>query len=135
MMFVDASAIVAILADEPEKSILIQSLSGPAGNDAFTSPLAVYEASMAIARIRACDMAVAEREVRIFLLAGDLAVDPPTDAHAHEALEAFWRFGKGRHRAALNMGDCFSYASAKLANAPILFVGDDFVHTDLATAP
>jgi ribonuclease VapC len=53
-------------------------------------------------------------------------------AHAHEALSAFRRYGKGRHPAALNSGDCLSYAVARVAGLPLAYVGDDFAQTDLA---
>lgn len=56
------------------------------------------------------------------------------EAHWREAVGAFWRFGKGRHPAGLNFGDCLSYAVARLANQPLLFVGDDFTHTDITAA-
>jgi ribonuclease VapC len=54
--------------------------------------------------------------------------------HAEIAIEAFRRFGRGRHRAALNIGDCFSYALAKATDQPLLFKGDDFIHTDVRRA-
>lgn len=57
------------------------------------------------------------------------------DAHYREAERAFDRFGKGRHSAALNMGDCFSYAVAIVAEAPLLFKGNDFNKTDLKIHP
>jgi ribonuclease VapC len=54
--------------------------------------------------------------------------------HAEIAIEAFRRFGRGRHRAGLNIGDCFSYALAKATDLPLLFKGDDFIHTDIRPA-
>lgn len=54
--------------------------------------------------------------------------------HWREAADAYLRFGKGRHKARLNFGDCLTYAVARLANEPLLFTGDDFPHTDLALA-
>jgi ribonuclease VapC len=57
-----------------------------------------------------------------------------TPQHAQIAIEAFRRFGRGRHRAALNIGDCFSYALAKASDLPLLFKGDDFIHTDIRPA-
>jgi ribonuclease VapC len=62
----------------------------------------------------------------------DLTVIPFTAAHGREARDAFLRFGRGRHPAALNFGDCLTYAVAKLADQPLLFVGEDFRQTDLA---
>ena len=59
---------------------------------------------------------------------------PFGEAHWREALAAYRRFGRGRHRANLNFGDCLSYAVARLAGEPLLFVGDDFAATDLPRA-
>lgn len=59
-------------------------------------------------------------------------VVPFEASHAHQALSAFRRYGKGRHPAALNFGDCLSYAVAKVAGLPLAYVGDDFAQTDLA---
>lgn len=56
------------------------------------------------------------------------------DLHREVAVEAFVRYGKGRHPAGLNYGDCMSYATAKVAEAPLLFIGDDFAQTDLTPA-
>ncbi|MEX6506024.1 type II toxin-antitoxin system VapC family toxin [Jiella sp. M17.18] len=57
-----------------------------------------------------------------------------TDDHVELAVDAFRRFGKGRHEAALNFGDCFAYALAKAAGEPLLFKGDDFSRTDIRQA-
>jgi len=59
---------------------------------------------------------------------------PFGDRHWREAVDAFLRFGGGRHKARLNFGDCLTYAVARLANEPLLFVGDDFPQTDLKAA-
>lgn len=66
-----------------------------------------------------------------FLQDTNVEVLPFTAAHAEVAIDAFNRFGKGRHPAKLNLGDCHTYATAYIAREPLLFVGDDFVHTDL----
>ena len=63
-----------------------------------------------------------------------LDVVPFGDAHWRVAVGAFVRYGRGRHRAGLNFGDCLTYAVASLADEPLLFVGDDFAHTDLTAA-
>ena len=57
-----------------------------------------------------------------------------SEAHWREASDAFARYGKGRHPASLNFGDCMSYAVAKLSGAPLLFVGTDFAQTDIVSA-
>ena len=63
-----------------------------------------------------------------------LAIIPFTDEHWPLAIQAYARFGKGRHAAALNYGDCLTYAIARFAGQPLLFVGDDFTKTDLTAA-
>lgn len=68
-----------------------------------------------------------------FLIAkASLAVEPVTSAQADVAREGWRRYGKGRHAAGLNFGDCFSYALAKVTGEPLLFKGSDFNHTDIA---
>lgn len=71
-----------------------------------------------------------------FLMEGLIATVPFGDAHFAAAVEAWLQYGKGRHRASLNFGDCLSYAyaTAALAGEPLLCVGDDFPHTDLSLA-
>jgi ribonuclease VapC len=69
-----------------------------------------------------------------FFHLADPEVVAVTPRQAEIAIGAFRRFGKGRHRAALNIGDCFAYALAKSADQPLLFKGDDFGHTDVRSA-
>lgn len=69
-----------------------------------------------------------------FLLDNEIASIPFGERHWAIAADAFSRFGKGRHPARLNYGDCMTYATARLAGAPLLCVGDDFARTDLALA-
>jgi ribonuclease VapC len=73
-------------------------------------------------------------DVRQFVRDLGIVVIPFEEEHARVAAEAFARFGKGRHRAALNFGDCMTYAVAKLAGRPLLCTGEDFRKTDLAIA-
>ncbi|MBN9511391.1 MAG: type II toxin-antitoxin system VapC family toxin [Alphaproteobacteria bacterium] len=68
------------------------------------------------------------------LRAAEFEIAAVTPEQADLAISAFRRFGKGRHRAALNIGDCFSYALARATGHPLLFKGDDFVHTDVRSA-
>lgn len=74
------------------------------------------------------------KDVRQFVRDLGIVVIPFEEEHARVAAEAFARFGKGRHRAALNFGDCMTYAVAKLAGRPLLCTGEDFRKTDLAIA-
>jgi ribonuclease VapC len=132
-MYVDASAIVAMIVAEPESIQLIETLDA-AKSDRITAPVAIFEATAAIARIRACSLIDAQTLVRDFLREAEIQVVPMTEHHADLAANAMQRFGKGRNPASLNMGDCFGYAVAKAANIPILFIGDDFTRTDLIAA-
>jgi ribonuclease VapC len=132
MIFVDASALVAILSDEPDRVSLSQAIAGNA--DVLISAVVWYEAATALARIYECSLSVAEEYVQKFVddtRAGVVAVDADI---GRLALEAFARFGKGRHPAGLNMGDCFSYACARSRGARLLFKGADFLKTDIEAA-
>lgn len=131
-MIVDASAIVAILLEEPGFERLARVLER--AEAAATHPISVYEARGAILRELADTPQAAAEHVDDFLRRATIEVLPITAETASLAFAAFSRYGRGRGaRAALNMGDCFSYAVAKVSNRAILFVGDDFAHTDLAT--
>lgn len=132
MIFVDASAIVAIIAREANFDHLIDVLE--TAEPRFTSPLAIYEASLAVARILSISPAVALQRVYWMLTEAEIEIEPLTEHHANIALDAFSRYGKGQHKANLNMGDCFAYASAAISMASILFVGQDFSKTDLRSA-
>ncbi len=133
-MFVDASALVAILAQAPGFPELGARLhAAPARS---TSGLAVFEAVMAVARLKGLTIAAAEAYVRDFLQAAAIEVVPITDAEAREALVAFARFGKGQgHPAQLNMGDRFAYVRARTLKTELLFVGNDFSRTDIVLPP
>ena len=132
-MFVDASAIVAILTREAEADALADVLEG--ARSPITSPIAIFEAALGICRKRHASVGEAEADVREFLeLAGIRAV-PITEREAATALAAFSRYGTGRgHPAQLNLGDCFAYAIAKNHRAALLFKGEDFDKTDIAVA-
>jgi len=131
-VFVDASALVAIVTFEPEKECLELSLKS--STEVSTSALTLYEAALAITRKKEISIEAALTFVDEFIRESG-AVIIPIDAHiSREAILAFHRFGKGRHRAALNMGDCFSYACAKVHHVSLLCKGDDFLHTDIRIA-
>jgi ribonuclease VapC len=133
MMFVDASAIVAILTRETEADTLADALEGALAP--ITSPIALFEAVLGICRKRRTSVAEAEQDVAEFLDLAKIRTVAVTDADAHAALAAFSRYGKGRgHPAQLNLGDCFAYAVAKNAGAAMLFKGEDFAKTDIRAA-
>ena len=138
-MFVDASAIVAILAREPGHEELEKRLFAGPGK-LFVSPLAMFEASAALARQKAGSrkpspelLRQARRVVEAFVEdvgAEEVTISP---AIGKGAFEASATFGKAvGHEADLNFGDCFAYACAKALDVPLLYKGEDFSHTDLA---
>ncbi|HEY8564314.1 MAG TPA: type II toxin-antitoxin system VapC family toxin [Beijerinckiaceae bacterium] len=130
-MVVDASALVAIALEEPEADALSGRLNAAA--IALTHPLSVYEAVLAVTRELKQPPYVTYRDLSDFMSAAGIEVVDIGSAETIAALEAFTRYGKGqKHPAQLNMGDCFSYACAKLRGMPLLYKGDDFARTDLA---
>ena len=132
-MFVDASAIVAILTREPEADSLADLLE--AAPSPITSPIAVFEAALGICRKRHASVEEAEDDVREFLELARIQLIPITAKEADTALAAFSRYGKGRgHPAQLNLGDCFAYAVAKNYRTSLLFKGEDFNKTDVRSA-
>ncbi|MFL5258562.1 MAG: type II toxin-antitoxin system VapC family toxin [Hyphomicrobiales bacterium] len=131
-MFVDASAFVAMLTREKEADTFLDLLDNAV--DTITSPIAVFETVIAVARKRASSLQETERDVIEFAEEAAITVVEVTQRDCEAALHAFSRFGKGRHPAGLNMGDCFAYACAKIRNVPLLFKSEDFIHTDIEIA-
>ena len=131
-MFVDASAIVAILVLEDDGPALEVRLGQ--AHSIHASAVAMYEAVLGIARILNVSVAAAQAEVDNFIAETGAQVIPITAEIGREAIRAFERFGRGRHPARLNMGDCFAYACARALGVPLLFKGDDFSLTDIAVA-
>lgn len=125
MIAVDSSALVAVVLGEPDAEALLQALqSQPAVVGAAT----IVEASIVVEARQGPD---ATRDLDL-LLAGVINEVAPFDStHARAALEAWRRFGKGRHPADLNYGDCLAYAIANLHGVPLLFKGEDFTKTDI----
>ncbi|MGE5502540.1 MAG: type II toxin-antitoxin system VapC family toxin [Ignavibacteriales bacterium] len=130
-MFVDASALCAILLGEADADALAVKLSQASYR--LTSAVAVFETVRALNRVVEMDVSEARAVVARFLDAAEIGTVPIGDAEREAALEAMQRFGKGRHPAKLNMGDCFAYACARTHAAPLLFKGDDFGQTDIET--
>jgi len=132
-MFVDVSAIVAILTREPEADALAEVLE--TARSPITSPTAIFEAALGICRKRHASVEEAEADVREFLEVAAIRAVSITEREAETALAAFSRYGKGRgHPAQLNLGDCFAYAVAKNHRTALLFKGEDFDKTDIAPA-
>jgi ribonuclease VapC len=130
MIFVDTSAIVAILIQEPDFKTIINAISN--SKSCWTAPHVRLEACMVLSSRLNLSPLEAEKGFDKFLNQSEIMVLDITDHIAHLAVIAFAKYGKGRgHPAQLNLADCLSYACAKAHNAPILFKGRDFSHTDL----
>jgi ribonuclease VapC len=129
LIVIDSSALVVILRDEPERRSFIDAIVDH--GEPRISAATYVEASM-VMELRLGDRG--GREIDVLMEDVSIAIVPVDQAQAKIAREAFRRFGKGRHRAALNFGDCFVYALAKTLDAPVLFKGDDFTLTDLKRA-
>jgi ribonuclease VapC len=127
-VIVDASALVAIVLREPGWEALVDKLAaGPAG--AGAPPLG--EAGLVLtAKLGARGRSLLARVVQ----EARITIVPFTEEHWPIAVNAYARFGEGRHSAGLNFGDCLAYAVANLAGQPLLYVGDDFTKTDLPRA-
>ncbi|PYE30074.1 MULTISPECIES: type II toxin-antitoxin system VapC family toxin [unclassified Rhizobium] len=128
-MVIDTSAIVAILRDEPEAARLEKALvSDPIR---LVPATCVLEARMVMVSRRG-EHALAEIDLWLSKIEADIL---PVDADLVEvATQAWLTYGKGRHPASLNFANCFSYALAKRADEPLLFIGTDFSRTDIEAA-
>ena len=125
-MILDTSALAAIFFGEPEAARFTQLIHDAercfisAAN--FVELSIVLETQAGTAAIRQCE---------VFFRSAGVVIEPVTVDQAYLAAQAFHDFGKGRHPAGLNFGDCFAYALAKVLREPLLFKGDDFRKTDL----
>lgn len=127
-MIVDSSAIVAIVFREPGYESLLDKLS--VGGAGIGAPTLAELGLVLTARLGRDSRPVVDGLLERL----DLDVVPFGDAHWRAAVGAHVRYGRGRHRAGLNFGDCLTYAVVSLADEPLLFVGNDFTHTDLRAA-
>lgn len=132
MIFVDTSAIVAMLAREPDGLLLADKLEQ--ARERITAAHVILESAMRLSSLVDVAPSVADSRVTALLRDGAVDVVPITEDVAHVAVAAFERYGKGRGKARLNFGDCLSYACAKVHGARLLYKGDDFAHTDIAKA-
>jgi ribonuclease VapC len=129
-MVIDTSAIAAILFDEPDAA----ALEGKIADDPvrLISAATFLEAAIVI-EARLGDPG--GREFDLWLHRAEIDIIPPDAEQADMARRAWRRFGRGRHSAGLNYGDCFSYALAAMHDEPLLFKGDDFTKTDVKVCP
>jgi ribonuclease VapC len=125
-MVVDTSALLAIFLAEPERRQFLGAITQD--DKRYISAANVLETGIVLEARRGES---AGREFDLFLHLAKLEV-VPVDLDQVETARVAWRkYGKGRHPAGLNFGDCFAYALAKVMDQPILFKGDDFTHTDI----
>lgn len=127
-MIVDASALVALVLQEPGFESIRRRLAS-ADRLAIGAPTVVELKIVLTAKGIDADVVVGRLVKQL-----GLAIVPFHEEHARLAASAFRKYGKGRHKAALDFGDCLTYAIAKLADEPLLCAGDDFPRTDLAVA-
>lgn len=128
-MILDTSAVVAIIREEQGEARFVKAIEGAATVGIGTPTL--VEASLVLVR----RMGVVGRlALAHFLEENDVVTIPFNEDHWKVAAVADIRYGKGRHPAALNYGDCMTYATARVAEHPLLFTGNDFVQTDIPAA-
>ena len=128
--FVDASILVAILAREAD--YIEQNDRMLSHDHLLWSPISRWEAIGGVARATRYGDALSAEIADAFAQENGFDMVQIGEAEARIASEAHRRYGKGRHDAKLNMGDCFAYACAKTNDAHLLYKGDDFLHTDMA---
>ncbi len=128
-MIIDTSAIIAILRDEPEAVSFARAIAD--ATDRRVSTVNFVESAVVIDASRD---PIATRRFDDFITEANIFIEPVTEVQAQIARDAYRDFGKGSgHPAKLNFGDCFSYALAKVLGEALLFKGDDFAHTDIAS--
>jgi ribonuclease VapC len=125
MIVVDTSALVAIVLGEEAAERILDALRD---HEAVVSAVSWVEAQIVVEARQGPDAA---RDLQLLVEATIDHIVPVDEVHAGAAVSAWRRFGKGRHPAALNFGDCFAYALARLDGVPLLFKGGDFAQTDV----
>jgi len=128
-MVIDSSAILAILFGEPEADTFIEALAAP--DRKFMSAVNKLEAMIVVEARKGAEGAVA---LVGLLAAAEIEIIPFDSGQAEIAMAAWRRYGRGRHQAGLNLGDCAAYALASTLNDALLFKGGDFSQTDIAVA-
>jgi len=127
-MILDTSAVLAILQDEPERRRFNEAIEAAA--EVRISAATFVEASIVVeARFGAEGL----RDFDRLLELAAVEIESFDSVQARAARDAFSRYGKGRRAAGLNLGDCYSYALARVLGEPLLFKGEDFVRTDITT--
>ena len=132
MIFADASALVAIMTGETGARQLSEALD--TDPDRTVSALVVWESVASLCRSYGFSVPAARRQVDGLLDLIGFRLLPIGAMELELAIAAYARYGKGRHAAALNLGDCFAYACAKANDASLLYTGRDFEETDIVSA-
>lgn len=128
-MILDSSAVLSIVFREPVYDVLVaKALAAPEAG--IGTPTLVETGVVLTARLGAMGRGLLER----FLDEFQVDEVPFGERHWRVAVDAYERFGRGRHPASLNFGDCLAYACAQVADDELLFIGDDFHHTDVRAA-
>jgi ribonuclease VapC len=128
-MVIDTSAMLAILLDEPERPAFIGAIEKDATR--AMSLVSFVECSLVLDARFGSD---GVRDLDLFVARAQVSLVPVDNDQAYLARQAYRRFGKGRHAAQLNFGDCFAYALARTMAEPLLFKGADFALTDVDQA-
>ena len=128
-MIVDSSAILAILFNEEDAASYARAIT-----DADACRISAANFVEVAIVVDAQTKATGSRQFDAFFRRAGIVIEPVTEVQAHIARQAYTDFGKGRHKAGLNFGDCFAYALAKTTGETLLFKGEDFKKTDVASA-
>lgn len=128
-MIVDSSAILAILFSEDDAESYARAIT-----DADACRISAANFVEVAIVVEAQTKATGSRQFDAFFRRAGIVIEPVTEEQAHIARQAYTDFGKGRHKAGLNFGDCFAYALAKTTGETLLFKGEDFKKTDIASA-
>ncbi len=132
MIFVDASALVSLAAQEDDALELAGVLESDLAR--LTSPIALWETVAGLCRSHMFSVELARNWVKGLCDLFGLEIVGIGEREYDLALQAYAQFGRGKHPAALNMGDCFAYACSRAHGAALLFKGDDFSRTDVLVA-
>jgi ribonuclease VapC len=127
-MIVDSSAVLAILFNEGDAETYARAIS-----EAETRRISAAN-FVEVAIVIEAQTREGSRQFDAFFRRADIVIEAVTEEQAHVARQAYTDFGKGRHPAELNFGDCFAYALAKVTGEPLLFKGQDFSKTDIKAA-
>jgi ribonuclease VapC len=129
-MVIDTSALVAILQNEPERRKFNEAIEATETRSmstaSFVETSIILESRFGADGVRDLDLFISKAQISLVCVDED---------HAHLARDGFRKYGKGRHPAGLNYGDCFSYALARSRDEPLLFKGKDFLQTDVECHP